>query len=259
MASDIEKARRKLPEAKSPSNNRKEILPGEGRSPATVNRYLAAMKAAFSLGVKNGKVEINPVKEVALQKEENKRDRYLSADEETRLFKAIPKEYHPLVIVALNTGLRKTEQLSLTWNDIDFQQELIRVKKSKSGKPRYVPMRPVIIETLKTLPRMINNGYVFYGHMKGERLKDIPKEWESWLKQAKIENFHWHDLRHTFASRLVSAGCSLYAVQEFLGHSSIKVTERYSHFEKGYLKEAINLSAHSQVTPELTPGKNHVA
>ena len=178
------------------------------------------MKAAYSLAVRDGKLNANPVKQVKLQSEdEHKRTRYLTSEEENRLFQVVPEEHHPLFVVALNTGLRKTEQLSLTWADIDFQQGLIRVRRSKSGKPRFVPMRPVVIDTLKSLPRMIDNPYVFYGHVKGKRLHDLPEEWESWLKEANIEDFHWHDLRHTFASRLVSAGCSLYVVQEYLGHS----------------------------------------
>ena len=152
VVSDIERARRRLSEGKSPSNNRKRVLPGEGRATATVNRYLAAFKAVYSFAVKNGKVKENPVKQVDLQPEENKRDRSLSNEEEVRLFQVVPKEWHPLLIISPNTGLRKTEQLSLTWEDIDFQKGSIRVRKSKSGRPRYIPMRPIVIETLKRSP-----------------------------------------------------------------------------------------------------------
>jgi integrase len=90
------------------------------------------------------------------------------------LFQAGPREWRPLLIVVLNTGLRKTEQLSLIWEDIDFQNGLIRVRRSKSGRPRYVPMSPIVIETLKSIPRMIDNPFVFYGHIQGNRLKDVP-------------------------------------------------------------------------------------
>ena len=107
---------------------------------------------------------------------------------------------------------------------------------------------------------MIDNPFVFYGHIRGDRLKDIPKECESWMEVAGIENFRWHDLRHTFASRLVSWGVSLYAVQAFLGHSSIKVTERYSHLAQEYLQQAINTSEiPAQVPSELPPDKSIVA
>jgi site-specific recombinase XerD len=121
-------------------------------------------------------------------------------------------------------------------------------------------MRSIVIEALKSIPQMIDNPFVFCGHKRGERLKDIPKEWESWLAKAGIKDFRWHDLRHTFASRLVSSGVSLYAVQAFLGHSSMKVTERYSHLAQGYLQQAINIpEIPAQLTPELTPDKLIVA
>ena len=260
-ASDIEKARYLLLGGKLPCNNGKKVQPGEGRAVATVNRYLAGLKAAYNLALMDGKLSVNPVKQVKLQSEdEYKRTRYLTTEEEDRLFHVVPEEHHPLLIVALNTGLRKTEQLSLTWDDIDFQQGLIRVNRSKTGKTRFVPMCPVVIETLKSLPRMIDNLHVFYSHVKGKRLHDLPEKWESWLKEAKIEDFHWHDLRHTFESRLVNAGCSLYVVQVYLGHSSIRVTERYSHLAKDYLKKAINLpEIPAQVPSKLPLEKSNIA
>jgi integrase len=145
-------------------------------------------------------------------------------------------------------------------NRIIFQKGLIPVRKSKSGKPRYVRMRPIVIETLKSIPQMIDNPFVFYGHKRGERLKDVPKEWESWLAMAGIKNSRWHDLRHTFASRLVSSGVSLNAVHAFLGNSSIKVTERHSYLAQEYLQQAIDIcEIPAQVTTELTPEKSIVA
>jgi integrase len=110
----------------------------------------------------------------------------VSYEEEVRLFQAVPREWYPLLIVSLDTGLRKIEQLSLTCEDIDYQKGLIRVRRSRSGRSRYVPMRPIVIETLKIIPRMIDNSFVFYGHIRGDRLKDVPKEWESWLEVAGI-------------------------------------------------------------------------
>ena len=91
-------------------------------------------------------------------------------------------------------------------------------------------------------------------------MKEVPKEWESWLEVAGIENFRRHDLRHTFASRLVSSGVSLYVVQAFLGHSSIKVTERYSHLAQEYLQQAINTYEIPAQVPSKRPlGKSNVA
>jgi integrase len=259
-ALDVELSRKLLSEGKSSSNNGKKILPGEGRAVSTVNRYLAVLRAAYSLAVRSGKADKNPVKQVKMLKEENERCRCLTAEEEERLLKVMPEEWQPLFIIALNTGLRKSELLDLLWADVDFQRRLIQVRKSKSKKKRFVPMRPVVFDLLKSLPRMINNEYVFYGHLKGQRLKDVPKEWEIWLAEAGVKDFRWHDLRHTFASRLVSSGVPLYAVQVLLGHSSIKVTERYSHLEPDYLGQAINIPGLAvQLPPEQPPARTEVA
>ena len=83
------------------------------------------------------------------------------------------EEHHSLFVVALNTGLRNTEQLSLTWDDIDFQQELIRVKRSQSGIARSVPVRTVVIEALKSWPRMIDNRFFYFGRSEVMRLRNL--------------------------------------------------------------------------------------
>ena len=120
------------------------------------------------------------------------------------MFDKLPEQYKALVIVALNTGLRKTEQLSLKWTDVDFRLEQIFVRESKSGKSRVVPMNQAVSECFRRLAkvRLLNNPYVFPGEKTGERQKDLPKSWERCLKESLIDDFHWHDLRHTFASRL---------------------------------------------------------
>ena len=146
-ANDIESCRKKLSSGRLPSNKQK--LREGGRTVATVNRYLATLKAAFYLAVKNGKVERNPVSLVKLAKENNKRVRCLTSEEEEQLMKVMPRNYHPLVLIALHTGMRKSEQLKLKWTDIDFQRKLITIKETKSGEARRVPMNQIVIEALK--------------------------------------------------------------------------------------------------------------
>ena len=87
-------------------------------------------------------------------------------------------------------------------------------------------MNQVVVDTLESLPRMTSNPYVFPGVIEGQRLKDLPKDWEDYMEKAGIVNFHWHDLRHTFASRLVMRGVGLYAIQEMLRHQNIEMTQR---------------------------------
>jgi integrase len=245
---DLENCRRRLYKGRLPSN-KQEVQEG-GRSDATVNRYLGTLKAAFYLALKNGKVERNPVSLVKLRKENNKRIRYLTEEEEAVLFRVLPHEYHPLVLVALQTGMRKSEQLRLNWADIDFRLSRLTVRQSKSGEARHIPMNTVVTQTLQSLPRMIHNPYVFYGRKVGEEFKNGIKnsDWKKYLKQAGIEDFRWHDLRHTFASRLVMRGVNLLTVSKLLGHSSTEVTERYAHLAPSYLNNAVDtlVSWHEQ-------------
>jgi integrase len=153
------------------------------------------------MAIRNRKADRNPVKEVRLQKENNKRVRWLTPEEEARLFEVLPKEWHSLVVVALHTGLRRGELLRLKWTDLNFQQRLLTVQESKAGEPRQVPMNDVVCETLREILRRLDNPYVFPGRVKGLHLTDLPKEWGTWVIKAGLDDFLWHDLRHTFASR----------------------------------------------------------
>ena len=144
--------------------------------------------------------------------------------------------------------------LNLTWDDIDLKQKRITIRESKAGEARHVPTNDVVIQTLQSLPRMLHNPYVFNGWNRGERLKNGIKntDWKRYLKKAKIENFHWHDVRHTFASRLVMKGINLYIVSKLLGHHSLDMTERYAHLAPDFLQNAVDVLAipAAQVTPD---------
>jgi site-specific recombinase XerD len=240
----------------------KAALTAKGLRPASVNRYLATIKAVFSLAVRNHKIDRDPCKGVKLNHEDNARVRYLTEEEETRLFATLPEKYHGMAIVALHTGLRKTEMFSLEWRDIDFKhgQVTARGATTKSKKTRIIPMSEPLRECLQKLSRvrLINNPYVFVGELPGDRQKDLPKYWEDYLKQAGIQEFRWHDLRHTFASRLVMSGVDLYSVMKLLGHSSLKMTQRYAHLSPDYLKSAVsvlNRFSRNQPAPEPAPVK----
>jgi len=229
VASDIEEAKQEL---------------SEGRKPSTVNRYLAALNTAFSLAVHNRKADHNPVKEVKLFREKNDRVRYLIDVEESRLFAVILKpEDKDLITIAFNTRMRKSEEFSLQWPKVDFRLRQILVKDSKPGNSRIIPMNDAVFEVLlrRSKLRLIDNPFVFPGRKPTKCRKDLPYGWEKFLKQASIENFHWHDLRHTFASRLVMAGVDLYTVCKLLGHADIKMTMRYAHLSPGYLKAPVDV------------------
>lgn len=118
----------------------------------------------------------------------------------------LPRQCHRLLTLALHTGLRKTEQHSLKWADVDFKGTIIAVRQSKSEEPRLIPINSIKEETLRKILQKIDNPFVFAGSKPGERQNDLLKGWERFLAEAGIVDFHWHGLRHTFASRLVMKG-----------------------------------------------------
>ncbi|MCC6694836.1 MAG: site-specific integrase [Candidatus Hydrogenedentes bacterium] len=157
---------------------------------------------------------------------------------------AFPSAIRPMLVVSLCTGVRRGELFALRWSDVDLDRRLLTVTPAaaKSGKARFIPMNGRVFETLKVWKSQVGGvGYVFenpqtkgpYGHVNGV--------WRKLLKAAKVNGFSWHDMRHTFASRLVQRGVDLYVVKELLGHSSIVLTERYSHLKPEHTRAAVAL------------------
>jgi integrase len=150
----------------------------------------------------------------------------------------------PLVVLALNTGLRRGELLGLKWGAVNFSGKVLSVtaETAKSGHTRRVPLNTEALATLTTWHKRVGkpsaDDFVFPG-TDGERMKRIDTAWESLMKRAGLENFRLHDCRHHFASRMVQAGVDLYTVKELLGHSEITMTERYSHLAPDNLRAAV--------------------
>jgi integrase len=246
---DIETARLELSQGRFPGHRHKaRRCP---RAVATVNRYLATFKSIFLMALANEKVDKSPFLKVRLQKENNTRIRFLTAEEEARLLAAIPGQWRTTVVFALHTGLRFSEQMLLTWEDIDAKRRILTVRESKAGEARHVPLNQIAVSTLQAIPRRLDCPWVFYTE-NGTQRSQMARQWVGWLKQAGIENFHWHDLRHTFASRLVMGGVDLYTVMKLMGHHSIEMTQRYAHLAPSHLKQAVEVSVSpTQLTPEL--------
>jgi integrase len=134
----------------------------------------------------------------------------------------------------MHTGLRQGELLRLTWGCIDFASKVITVKATtaKSGKSRHVPMNTQVIEILtEWKPQKVEPTDFVFTTPRGMAIASPQTAWENVLREAKIKNFTWHDLRHCFASRLVMRGVDLYVVKELLGHSSIVHTQIYAHLQ----------------------------
>jgi integrase len=209
-------------------------LASAGRTPATVNRYRSVLSAILQWGGRNGKLRSNPVRSVALRREDNQRMRFLEEAEEQKLRFAIRKlarDREPELTLALNTGMRLGEQYTLSWRDVDVRRGFIRLLKTKSGRARTIPLNADARSALLELQRRRRSELVCAGH---------PRAWfKRCLSAAKISEFRWHDLRHTFASRLVMAGVDLATVQELMGHQTVAMTLRYAHLSDDHKAAAV--------------------
>lgn len=223
-------------------------------SPATVNREIGILSKIFSLAIANGYANSNPVRDVKKLRVTNKIERHLSVEEEKRIlqvcdddfsFLNIPvsqqeqlrKKYNkghaflkPIIIMALNTGMRKGEILNMTWDCVDFNKNEISALSTKNGKKHTIPMskklRSTLLEMYKT---SFQNKYVFTNPLTSTKYVDIKKTFKSVCNLAKVENLRFHDLRHTGATRMVDAGVPLPVVKQILNHANIQTTMRYTH------------------------------
>lgn len=215
-----------------------------GCKPATVNRYLAALKHIFSKALDWEMVNeetLNKIKKVKQLEENNKRLRYLSPEECQALINSCDDYLQPIVLTALHTGMRKTEILKLKWNQVDMKNGFINLSDTKSGKRRSIPINETLYKTLKLIDRRLDVQYVFFNPATGKHYYDIKKAFNRACEKVKITDFRFHDLRHTFASQLLMGGGDLVALKEILGHADIKMTLRYSHLASAHMKKAVNI------------------
>jgi len=208
-------------------------------SNATVNREVACIKHIFTIAIEWGIVQKNPGKKVKLLRERNTRLRYLDEKEIRKLHDACAEHLKPIVIVALNTGMRKEEILSLKWKDLDYRIRTISILDTKNGESRKLPINNILYRTLLAAKKT-DSPWVFC-KKNGERYGNVRKAFEGARKRAGITDFRFHDLRHTFASYLVMNGIDLKTVQELLGHKSFEMTLRYAHLSPEHKKRATDI------------------
>ena len=211
---------------------------------AYANRLVVIAKIIFNKAADYELVSddvVKKVKKCKLLKGEIKRLRYLSEEEAERLVNSCEQHLKPIVVTALNTGMRKSEILKLTWDRVDLKNRLILLDKTKNGERREIPVNDTLYDTLSGLIRNIKIDYVFYSHKDLKPYYGLNKAFKKAIKNAHIIDFHFHDLRHTFASRLVMAGIDLTTVKELLGHKDVKMTLRYSHLAASHIKNAVSI------------------
>ncbi|MDH5497629.1 MAG: site-specific integrase, partial [Nitrospira sp.] len=197
----------------------------------------------------------NPVCRVSMERENNTRDRWLTVEEEQRLLPAVSPWLRDVMVFALNTGMRMGEILALTWAGVDLFRRTVTVFRSKNGERRTIPINSIVLDVLKRkhAARSRITDVVF--HSQAGTVLDgsnIRRGLNAALKVAKIQDFHFHDLRHTFATRIVQAGVDLYKVQRLLGHKSPIMTQRYAHHYPESLREGVEaLEAERSVSTKL--------
>jgi len=236
----------------------------EGASPCTLNRELALMKHAFNLAFKEwGWIKDNPVKKVSMEREPSPRDRWLTYEEEERLLSVSPHWLKELIIFSIETGCRRGEMLSLQWNDVDLFKKVVNIFGSKTGENRTIPLTQKTFEVLRGRQRvrekvrLIRDDLVFT-HPIGRKINihTLRSAFEDALKKAKIEGFRWHDLRHSYASRLAQVGVDPYTIQRLMGHKTFTTTQRYAHHCVESLRRGIEIFEASRLEREKKIAQN---
>ena len=208
-------------------------------SQASVNKNVACLRAMFNKAIEwNLFPGRNPAAGIKFYKLENKRLRFLEKEEIARLLSVCRGHLKDILEFAINTGMRKGEIFNLKWHDIDMTNGIIHVLKTKSGQRREIPMNETIKNIFFRVRKDPGSPYVFASHT-GKAFIDVKHSFYTALKEANIENFRFHDLRHTFASHLVMSGVDLLTVKELLGHKKIEMTLRYSHLSCAHKKRAV--------------------
>ncbi len=212
------------------------------RTGATVNRYLANLSACLNHGVKTLRwIERNPCEHIKKPEESKGRVRFLSDEERTVLLAACKPhdDLYLAVVLALSTGARQAEIMTLRYGQIDFKRQVITLTQTKNGETRALPLVSTAFTLLQERAKVRNmkDDRVFppTSRAKKSECLDLRNPWEASLKTAGIKDFHWHDLRHTAASYLAMAGVSLVEISKILGHRTMQMVSRYSHLSDGHI------------------------
>lgn len=216
------------------------------RSAGTVNQYLRTLSHVFSVADREwGLLEVNPLSRVQALQEPRGRVRFLDDDERPRLLAACEASdnhmLYPVVVLALATGARKMELLSLTWPQLDLQRELMTLYDTKNGEPRSVPVTGQALDVMRShgKVRQLRTPLVF-PRGDGRQPIDIRYAWYQALKEAAVDDFRFHDLRHTTASYMAMNGASLVEIAEVLGHKTLAMVQRYAHLSEGHTRSVLN-------------------
>lgn len=215
------------------------------RSVATLNRYMSALSHAFTIAIKEWCwLEDNPCLKIDNLKEPRGRIRFLSDEERRRLLKECQnsdsKHLYKIVVLALSTGARKNEILKIKWQDLNLERGMVTFFDTKNKEIRSLPIRGLSLEILKEHSKNANHKcpYIFTSNNICKPI-DIRSAWEAALKRADIDDFKFHDLRHSAASYLAMNGASLAEIAEVLGHKTLQMVKRYAHLSEAHTASVV--------------------
>lgn len=224
---------------------REEVPGGQLRSRATVNRYLAAISHSFNTAMNEWEwLPNNPVEPLGKLKEPTGRIRFLEPEELKKLMVACAesksKYLNPIVVLALATGMRRGEILSLTWNQVDLDRGSVTLQRTKNDQFRAIPLTGHARDLIGQLHNedARRDDLLFPGKSKKAPV-DIKGPWITALKRAEIEDFRFHDLRHTAASYLAMNGATTSEIAEVLGHKTLQMVMRYTHLSEAHTTEVV--------------------
>ena len=214
---------------------------GSPRTPSTVNRYLAALSHLFTIAVNEwGWIENNPLRRVTRPKEPRGRVRFLSELEREKLLAAAKEStssyLHLVIVICLSTGARKMEILGLKWSSVDLDRGIITLHETKNNERRILPLTGHALALMKEHAkiRRLDTDLVFPSEHNPKKPIDLRTPFENALKRAGIDDFRFHDLRHSAASYLAMNGASLAEIAEVLGHKTLQMVKRYAHLSDAH-------------------------
>lgn len=221
----------------------------QSRSPRTTRGCLATLEHGLKLAVEEWLwLEASPMARVRKPKEGRGRVRFLTDAERPRLLAACRESHnrhlYPLVVLALATGARKMEPLSLTWPQVDIGRALMTLYETKNGEPRSIPLTQPALEVIRTHAKVVHlHTLLVFPRWDGRRPIDIRYAWYQALRQAEIDRFKFHDLRHSCASYLAMSGASLVEIADVLGHNTLQMVRRYAPLSEGHTRSILDRMA----------------
>jgi integrase len=229
----------------------------KGLAPQTVLHYMKFLRRVLNIAVRDSRLHRNPFGQVKLPKVMRGRTRFLSNDEEAKLFKALGPVHSPWARLAILTGLRRSEQFTLRWTDVDLERGIITLQSTKAGGVQYVPLNEEAKAILRALESWHKSVWVFPSENAATPLDThnfYTRVWIPAVKKAGIEWATWHDLRRTFASRLAMSGESESTIAALLRHSGTALVKCYAHLSPSHLRRAIErVSAFGKPLPPPSP------